>query len=1420
MLQDKTGFIWFGTLNGLNRYDGIKVKTIIPDTKNPNSLSSGKIKELYEDSHGHIWVKTYSDVFHCYDPYSESFLPLFKNKEDFNIKHNFYYEDKERNIWLGSSYNGCMKINFSEDEITTTYFRENDPAFPLPSNTINDIYQDSKKNTWILTASGLMRLNTSGKLISEIKSTGNEVFVDIHEINQMLFLIGTTGKIFRFNLKTNRFESGSLNTGLNDIVSSSSLSKNFILLATSNNGIFLLNTLNSNITPDVQLFGQTIRGAISFSNDRAGGIWISNSSGNVWRINYRLQTNSLNLIPPGILQLIDFERYQFVADNHRNIWIITYGNGLFSFNLTSGKLTQYRYNKTSDHLTSNYLLALLHDRQGNIWVGTENGGVDKLSFTNRNVKNIYPDLQNLIKNGNVIRSVLEDKKGNIWVGSKAGNVYLYSSDLNQRSTVLENNYNVYAMHEDKNGNIYLGTRRNGLYELEGGNKNRMKVFRQTENTESLSDNNIFSITTDRKDRLWVATFGGGVNVRIKQNGRDIFRKFFYDDEYYRYTRHLCLDSRGKMWVGTSNGVLRFYPDSLLINKKAFEYFKFDNMDESSLTNPEVRYIFEDSKNNIWMATSGGGLNLFTGISKEGKATFKSYRNQLGIASDNIMAMLEDNEGNLWVSTETGIHKFNQQSGIFQYYKFSNDFSANIYSETTAIKSRDGRLIWGSLNGLISFQPKEIIRNNKAGNKAFITGISIFTDDATVGKKKAPLKVSSTFADKVVLRYSDQVFHIEFSTLSFNDPKSNQFRYMLENYEKRWNNTSGDNNVATYRNVPSGKYTFKVKSINSDGVWEDSYTSIEVIIKPPFWRSPLAWLIYIIIIIILVYLGIRIAWNFYRLDNAVKVERQLTDYKLRFFTNISHEFRTPLTLIKGNIDTIMELKPKLSESLVKVIDDIDKNTSHLMRLIEQLLEFRKLQNNKQKLNLQRVEAINFLKEIYKSFENVAEKTNISYNFYVTESSIPIFFDKNKVDKIVFNLLSNAFKFTPRGGKIDMIIEADHDKHVLKISVSDNGIGIPKEKQNLLFSRFMQINFSQQGTGIGLHLVQEFTSLHQGTVEYRENEGGGSVFSVEFPLDNAKYQPDDFVAEQIKISGDKPEADVYQISDFFDDNHSDVLLEIVPIVPVAGKKYKILIIDDNDSIREFLDSKLNPYFEIITAPDGTIGIHKSIHDDPDLIICDVMMPGMNGFELTKKLKDDFETCHIPVILLTAYTSDEFHSEGVEAGADAYVTKPFSMKFLMLQINKLLEKREKLHKHYATGSRLLPDESKDYTDSNIQEGEEAFAEEKPLLLQKDNHFLHQVEEILEKNLTDPEFTVDEFAKMMNTGRTLFFKKIKYLTGYSPNEFVRMRRMQKAAELLKTYKYNVSEVSYMVGINDPFYFSKCFKAQYGCSPSKYLNS
>jgi signal transduction histidine kinase/ligand-binding sensor domain-containing protein/DNA-binding response OmpR family regulator len=1401
MLQDKTGFLWFGSLNGLNRYDGVKIKSLIPDAVNPATLSSGKIKELHEDSYGHIWVRTYGDMMHCYDPAVENFIPIFDNKEDQSIKHNLFYQDRQKNIWLGSVTDGCVRISFDAKKINLRKLSANQTSDKLSSNVVNDFFQDSNLNTWILTSKGITQVSDNNT--SELfRTSANTSFIKAYESGKKVYFISDMGKVVTYNLKTKSIDNPSIINLNTRILKTCIFKKNIILFATADRGVFLFNSTTNQLTTTEAAYGERIGGNATFLTDEAGDVWIYNLSGNVWLLSpLKSKMAKLNLIPGSVLQLIDEERYQFVADKHRNVWITTYGNGLFRYNVLTGSLSHYSYNKNTNGLASNYLLSIVLDKNNNIWVGTESMGINKLSFSNRDVQILFPDPESAVKSVNVIKAFLEDKNRNIWVSTKAGNLYMYDQTLVNKKTVFENGYNVYSMFQDQSGTVWLATKRSGIIEMPDGKLSKAKYYLNNGTPGSLSNNTVFSLLKDRKNRLWAATFGGGICVKEPSGGINGFRTFFNNDNWIRFTRYIFMDKKGELWVATTNGVLRFNPDEFLRNPKAYKYYTFDVASKNCLSNPEVRYIFQDSKGNIWLATAGGGVNKFVGETPEGNGVFEVYRNQQGIATDNVMSIEEDKTGCFWISTESGLHKFNPQSKLFQYYKFTDDFSSNIFSETASLKCHDGKMLWGSLNGFYAFYPENLV-SSKQKNTVVLTGFSIYDQDAKIDTKNAPLEQSVTFSKKITLKASEKVFHLEFSNLNFSDPKANQFMYMLDGYEKRWN-VSGSYNLATYRNVPPGTYTFMVKSVNSEGVWDDNVTKLEIEILPPIWQSGWAILIYMILLGAAAYFAYGLALKFYRLNNTVKVERQLTDYKLRFFTNISHEFRTPLTLIKGSVDTLNEIKNKMTEPLQNLVSDLDKNTSHLLRLIDQLMEFRKLQNNKQQLQLQRTDAILFLNDIYKSFSNVAAKMNIEYSYLPATDSIEMFLDRNKVDKIVFNLLSNAFKFTPRGGKISLSSEVDEDTQMLSISVSDNGIGIPKEKQNLLFSRFMQINFSANGTGVGLSLVNEFTTLHKGTVQFSENDGGGSVFTVNLSLDSDVYSTEDFVNEQIIVKKEDKQ-EVYNISDFIDNSDRDALLNLLPNAPVLGKKYKILVIDDNDDIRDFLTEKLSPYFEVIIAEDGNVGIRKSMEDDPDLIICDVMMPGMNGFDLTKKLKDDFATCHIPVILLTAYVSDEHNTEGIEAGADAYISKPFSMTHLMLQINKLIEKREKLNKHYASNEI-----------SEIIDGEDI--DEMP---DRDNQFLKLVEELLEKNLTDPEFSVDDFAQMTNTGRTLFFKKIKYLTGYTPNEFIRARRMKKAAELLKTYKYNVSEVSYMVGINDPFYFSKCFKAQFGCSPSRYLNS
>lgn len=524
----------------------------------------------------------------------------------------------------------------------------------------------------------------------------------------------------------------------------------------------------------------------------------------------------------------------------------------------------------------------------------------------------------------------------------------------------------------------------------------------------------------------------------------------------------------------------------------------------------------------------------------------------------------------------------------------------------------------------------------------------------------------------------------------------------------------------------------------------------------------------------------------RLNNEIVIEKSITEQRLRFFTNISHEFRTPLTLILGSIESMYDIQ--LSPLLRKHLRILDKSSAKLLRLIDQLLEFRKLQHEELNLELEETDIVSFSRGIYEIFTEAAAKKQIDFIFSTQEKDRCVSLDRGKMEKIIFNLLSNAFKHTPEKGKIKLELVCDEDVGDLTISVSDSGIGIPSDKAYLLFKRFKQINYTPTGIGIGLHLSAELAQAHHGRIEYSESEWGGASFTVTIPMitTSSDTQSPDRSSTAVKHQ---------LVETISEDLSADVEASLTRI---QTHKYKVLLIEDDDEISEFLEDTLKSFFQISVAPNGLIGLELAGEFQPDLIVCDVMMPEMNGFELTRSIKNNFETSHIPIILLTAYASLEHQLEGIQAGADSYIVKPFSTKYLISRITKLIEQREMLQHKFAHEPGML-------TPSINGRSE------------KDNAFMEKVHAVIEAHLDNPEFSIDDFAKEMNIGRTVFYKKIKGLTHYSPNEYIRIIRLKKATDLLKGSDLNIAEIAYGVGFNDPDYFSKCFKEQFGLTPRQF---
>jgi ligand-binding sensor domain-containing protein/DNA-binding response OmpR family regulator len=1293
LLQDKKGFIWIGTLNGLNRYDGRKFIVYRPE------ISDNRIRELHEDKQGLIWVKTAEGRFYCFDPVKESFVNSVAKTYD------HFFEASNREIWLYGKANGCLRIQ-KKNFITQAYH---------PQQAVNFIYEDSQHHIWIGTADGLSEPDKA------VRFPGNFIQA-ITDHQQVYFLSRQTGI---YTLSGQHID-------IPPITSAALLPGSRLLLGTQQSGVYIADLISGKLSP----FKEKITGHIDIVTDQQNGIWINNHSGTVWYYDINTQkTAGMELIPPAVMRLIDDCRYTFNADNKHHTWITTYGGGLYCYNKSTDQLQHF--SATPNGLSSNYLLSMLEDRAGLIWVGAEHTGLNKLVPQALNVTHIFPEDTSVTRyTANSVKTVFEDSRSRIWVSTRNGALYLYNNKL-EKIRSLEHLLpgqcaNIYCITEDSKGYLWIGTKGNGLYIVHRDSlQQKARHFElPVSDTGSNSSRLVYTLLQDNQQRMWIGSFGSGLYLASYNGGNDIsFRQFFTKE----YIRCLMQDKNNRIWAGSNNGILLFDPGALLRNESAYK----------KLSGNEIKTICEDHKGRIWIGTTGGGFSQFIPATN----SFINYTTQQGLSHDIVNGMVEDLQGNLWISTENGVTRFNPEKSTFEIFYFANNTLGNLFSEAASFRTHNGQLLLGSLNGFYGFYPDQL-KTISSDAPVILTGFNIAGNP----------RVNAT--EEITLEPGQKVFSIEFASLAFKNPQQNKYTYILDKYEDEWN-TPGSYNIATYRNLPPGKYTFRVRGTNDDGTWSKHTASIHITVLPPFWRSDFAIALYLCTLLGLV-LGIR---YINRLQHAVELERQLTEYKLNFFTNISHEFRTPLSLIRSAMESMAPGKH---------LNMMQKHVTYLMRLADQLLDFRKLQHKKMQLQVQQTDVIAFARDICEGFNDQANQKQIALEFHSNVSCYDMWVDKNKLDKILYNLLSNALKFTPAGGHVVVQIKVDE---VLQMYVSDSGISIPADKQHLVFQKFTQLNFSPTGTGIGLSLAKELAELHKGNITFYNNPDAGVTFTVTLPTG-------DIYTEE-EIAATEPIAQL-------------VYTEETTDIPVPSSKYSVLIIEDNPDICEYLTTSLGRYFHIHTANNGREGLSQAIALAPDLVVCDVMLPELNGLEIVQRIRNEFQTCHIPVILLTALSSGEHQLKGIDAGADAYITKPFSARFLLTTIIRIIEQREKIRKRFANDPGFFT--------VHISENE------------ADQEFLNKLNTIIDRNIDNSQFSVDEFALAMKLGRTLFYKKIKGLTGYSPNEYIRLVRVKKASELLNTGDYTIAEVAYKVGINDPFYFSKCFKAQFGVPPSVHL--
>lgn len=1239
----------------------------------------------------------------------------------------------------------------------------------LPSNAVSDIYQDQKGFMWFSTNNGLARYDgnqmkvylqdsayasSSDRRVKRITEDKDFKYMWIYTASETFYCLDmTTGHLVDYlsEAKGWRAQERPLH------FTQSKLQENGLfymwgpkdggLIVDYRDGNFKVKHLSAKemeaILPklqDVKMADKQLVQKWKVPNgrvltDNKGGKWIYNNTGILRKvvgdslITLRLLPNETNYI--------DYERFNIVEDNHGLVWISTYGKGLFVFNHDLNQGQHFVANEKGESpIASNYLLCITADRRDGVWVSAEYGGVSHLQVMDKGVVRIFPNGRENLDLSNVVRMVKKQRDGSVMVGTRDGCLYHYSADMAQMLVKSHFDSNIYSVVEMPQGRMWIGTRGKGIYGIPGLDFKNKKVF---------------CLKPDDRGRMWIGTFGEGLSVAIPRGEGYEVKTFFADSVGLNEVRCLAIDRKGMLWGGTSGGLFCVDPTRFAADGKGLRVYKRGS---------EIHDMLVDRQGRLWLTVLGEGLVCMQ------DGNFRILDASQGLINNMVQSVVETEDGNLWVSTQQGVSCWKAKDNSFDNYLFSRVMMGNVYNENSAVCLDDGRVLLGGNYGLTIINPSRI--SHVKGQTSVV-----FT--------------SHPYSDEMTLSYEERSPKINFSTLDYSDVNNVKYTYWLEGYDSSWSVPSPTPWV-NYQNLPFGSYRLHVKASYSDGIWGKE-SVLDISVEPPFYLSVWAWVFYALFLTVVIVMVVKSIREKNILKGKIKFEQELIRYKLVFFTNIAHEFRTPLTLIQGSLEKekrIMKTNHWQLE-LEKTVRTMDKSVQRMLRLIDQLLEFRKMQTGKLKLSLQETDVVMFVQGICKMFDDAAESKQIDFKF---ESQLPaylMYLDQQKMDKVVFNLLSNAFKYTPAKGTISVSLSFTD---VLTIRVADTGVGIPLEKRAQLFSRFMQSSYTGESFGIGLHLTHELVRTHHGEITYQENEGGGSVFVVTIPLQKDCYEASDFLVKDSPIL----KADLTKERDGQEEKTTDA----VPSAPSAPlNRRTILLIEDDNDVREFLLSELESCFDLKVASDGKAGIAMAKELDVDLIVSDVMMPGMNGFELTKRLKNSFETSHIPIILLTALSTDENVLEGTESGADAYITKPFSPQLLMARILQLLNQREILRQKFGK----VPQEIRSAMLRNEQ----------------DSLFVKRLDSIVYSRLGEQDLSVDKVAGLLHLGRTIFYKKVRGTTGYTPNEYIRVIRLRKAAELLKEGEKNVSEVAYAVGFDNPYYFSKCFKEQFGMPPSQY---
>ena len=1353
--QDKTGFIWMGSGSGLYRYDGYHYQRI-REVKQHQLLPDESVQNIENWGNRYLWIRLRGNLYSCYDVDLGNFVE-WNGKQTNSKSYQKYTIIDQQNLWLYDNEHGCCHVQSHADgTISSHTYSMQDGT--LPSNGIRFIIHAQDGTAWIGTDKGLasIRKEKSSILLQD------QDFACAQRMGAQIFFLTRQGAIYRTSPTgiASEYDGSGCHHQVRDVVCESGQ-----LVITTDGPTLCYDPSDKQLIqhPRINITQAQI------VSDRQGNKIIFDHEGTAfWYITPMKTYHFTDIYGHELTRQNAGGRFRFVYDKQDRIWISTYGNGLHAYDTQKGIMNHYHADSGVESLiVSDYLLNIFEDKSGQLWVCQENQGVRVIDKAKRPIDMHYFTTPSDYGHANNVRLI--QRAGNqIFLGNRLNN--LWTADRQLQNLQKDNPYDddVVAVASDAQGRLWVGTRNKG-------------VFVNGQHLGAIMKGKVSSILCDQQGRTWISMFDGGVElVTTNHDGSMTVRSFFKGSHSITQPRSMLQDHQGRIWLSSSKGVYLFSPDRLLQDPSAYSHIHVCGNDMNS---DEVHCLYEDSNHHIWAGTTGYGLVQMNG---QGEVV-KRYTTKDGLPNDRVESVVEDKDGYLWVGTDYGLGRLDKQRKRIHSFFLSNSELGMMYTEGCALRLDDGRLAMGTLHGMQVFTPQSV----KPAANIFPLAITSLYVNGTPLQDISDEYPSLSPLTAQTLKFSHEqnslTFH--FSDFEYAGNRNASFSYLLEGFDDEWSQLS-TMNFATYKNLPPGNYTLRVRSFNINGTQNDHEAVLSIVIRQPWWNTWWAWLINMLIVGSICW----IIWRQWRhteeLRTKIKIENQLTDFKLRFFTNISHEFRTPLTIIRGAMDHIA-MQGDIPGKLRQPISSMQKSTDRMLRLINELLEFRKIQNQQLSLQLEETNIVDFLRNIFLTFNETAENRQMSYQFNTFAREYNMFIDRNYVDKMAYNLLSNAFKYTTRRQSITMRVRLTDDQR-LAFEVEDTGIGVAKEKQGDLFTRFNQSAFSRDSIGIGLHMVSELVRVHHGDIRFQENPAGqGSIFTISLPTDKRVYSEADFLVS----NGNKLLTDE-------EASTSNSPLPIANYKELAAPPLNdrtILVVDDDDDMREHIASELRSFFVIETACNGEEALQKIQEQRPDLIVSDVRMPGMNGFELTRKIRQDKELSDLPIILLTAITDEEKMVKGTENGADDYLYKPFNTKVLIAKCSTLIGQRDRLRVKYAkevVGSTPIADIIVEDADKKFQERFEGWV------------YAH---------ISDPNMQVLDFANNMKMGRTTFFKKVKQVTGMPPHEFVKKARMLHAAELLKDPTLTISEVSYQTGFEDPNYFSRNFKEYFGMTASQF---